>query len=123
MSAAPTQHAETDEPFAQEFNRLRRAREWTFRALAEQTRKPHADPTGRGLTNSYLVVLANGTSPPRRPSLEIVARALEMEPAYFPEWRLWAWMDLFDFELQGLPEALANLRACRDAEISLRAKR
>jgi transcriptional regulator with XRE-family HTH domain len=103
--------SETDKPFGEAFNRLRRERGWTFRVLAAETRKRHADPTGRGLTNPYLVQLANGTHPPRRTSVEIIARALGKEPEYFAEYRLWAFQELFDFEHEGgLERALKNLQ-------------
>ena len=79
-------HAQTDEPITVALKALMRERHLTFRALADLT---HAqDVGGRGVTYAYLCGLTSGREHPSRRSLELIAATLELEPDYFPEYRL-----------------------------------
>ena len=93
----------TDQPFKQAVRGLLAERGLTFRALAARTSQ--ADPHGGGLTHSYLATLR---------ALEIVARALEVPPTFFAEYRLALVRRLFDEDHQGLRGALENAAALRE---------
>jgi transcriptional regulator with XRE-family HTH domain len=76
----------TDQPITISLRPLMRERDLTFRALAELT-QAH-DAAGRGVTHTYLCALTSGREHPSRRSLELIAAGLEIEPGYFPEYRL-----------------------------------
>ena len=101
----------TDQPFSEAVRDLVAQRGLTFRALGEKTRR--IDPHGNGLTHSYLATLGKRDRPTLR-AMEIVARALDVEPTYFAEYRLAMIRGLFDEDQQGLPGALQNLAALRE---------
>ncbi len=58
----------------------------TYRALASLT-QTH-DPTGRGITYTYLCGLTSGREYPSRRSLQLIAACLDLQPSYFAEYRL-----------------------------------
>jgi|SRR5436309_14348450 len=101
----------TDQPFKQAVRGLLAERGLTFRALAARTSQ--ADPHGGGLTHSYLATLGAQDRPTLR-ALEIVARALEVPPTFFAEYRLALVRRLFDEDHQGLRGALENAAALRE---------
>jgi transcriptional regulator with XRE-family HTH domain len=76
----------TDEPITVALKTLMLERRLTFRSLAELTRAH--DPQGRGVTFAYLGGLTSGREHPSRRSLELIAASLDLEPDYFPEYRL-----------------------------------
>src|SRR5438046_3215257 len=96
----------TDQPFKEAVRGLLAERGLTFRALAART--SDADPHGKGFTHSYLATLGAQDRPTLR-ALEIVARALDIEPTFFAEYRLAMVRRLFDEDHQGLRGALDNV--------------
>jgi transcriptional regulator with XRE-family HTH domain len=81
-----TKETQTDEPITAALKPLMREQGLTFRALAELT-QAH-DAGGRGVTFAYLCALTSGREYPSRRSLELIAASLEIDPDYFPEYRL-----------------------------------
>lgn len=76
----------TEDPITVALKSLMRERGLTFRALAELTRAH--DAGGRGVTYTYLCALTSGREQPSRRSLEVIATTLDVDPDYFPEYRL-----------------------------------
>jgi transcriptional regulator with XRE-family HTH domain len=101
----------TDQPFHEAVRGLLAERGLTFRALAARTSE--LDPDRKGLSHSYLTMLG-ARDRPTPGAMEIVARALDLHPSYFAEYRLSVVRDLFDEGQQGLARALQNLQALRD---------
>ena len=56
-------------------------------------------------------MLANGHDKPSMRAMELIARACEVRPGYFAEWRLAAAMRELDPSEVGLEQALENLNA------------
>ena len=79
----------------------------TFRALSARTRD--ADTRERGLTHSYLAGIAQGRETPSVEAMELIASALEVDPAEFTEYRLLRTRRLFDERESGLEVASSNL--------------
>ena len=73
-------------PLSETLPALMREHGISYRALAAQTRL--LDRTGDGLSHSHLVNLAAGRELPSRRALELLARAFQLPPAYFAEYRL-----------------------------------
>jgi transcriptional regulator with XRE-family HTH domain len=84
-----------------------KAREMTYRGLAEATR----ELDGKGLTHAHINMLANGHDKPSMRAMEMIARACEVDPDYFAEYRLAAAMRELDPTEVGLEQALENLNA------------
>jgi lambda repressor-like predicted transcriptional regulator len=101
----------TDQPFHEAVRGVLAERGLTFRALAARTSEVESD--GKGLSHSYLTTLGTHDRPTPR-AMEIVARALDLRPTFFAEYRLGLVRGLFDEEQQGLPRALQNLQALQD---------
>ena len=101
----------TDQPFHQAVRGVLAERGLTFRALAARTSE--LDPDRKGLSHSYLATLG-AHDRPTRGAMEIVARALDLEPTYFAEYRLRLARALFDERQQGLAGALQNLHALQE---------
>jgi hypothetical protein len=101
----------TDQPFREAVRVLLAERGLTFRALAANTSA--VDPQGKGISHSYLTTLGTHDRPTLR-AVELVARALDLEPTFFAEYRLGMVRRLFDEDQQGLAGALLNLEALRD---------
>jgi transcriptional regulator with XRE-family HTH domain len=76
----------SDQPITVALKERMRMRGLTFRTLADLTRT--ADPAGRGVTYAYLCGLASGREYPSRRFVELIAAGLDLEPAYFAEYRL-----------------------------------
>jgi hypothetical protein len=98
----------TDQPFHEAVRSVLAERGLTFRALAARTSE--VDPDGRGLSHSYLTTLGTHDRPTLR-AMETVARALDLRPTFFAEYRLGVVRGLFDEEQQGLAQSLQNLQA------------
>jgi transcriptional regulator with XRE-family HTH domain len=101
----------TDQPFHEAVRGVLAERGLTFRALAARTSE--LDPDRGGLSHSYLATLGSHDRP-TAPAIEVVARALDLPPTYFAEYRLSLARALFDERQQGLAGALQNLRALCD---------
>jgi transcriptional regulator with XRE-family HTH domain len=101
----------TDQPFSEAVRALLAERGLTFRALAARTSA--VDPQGKGLSHTYLATLGRNDRPTLR-ALDVVARALDLDPTFFAEYRLGMVRLLFDEERQGLADALQNVEALRD---------
>jgi hypothetical protein len=84
----------TNEPITLALKRLMLERRLTFRALAALTQSNDAE--GRGVTYAYLCGLSSGREHPSRRTLELIAASLNLEPAYFPEYRLVVLRDQLD---------------------------
>jgi transcriptional regulator with XRE-family HTH domain len=83
------------------------AREMTYRALAHATR----ELDGRGLTHAHLNMLVNGRDKPSLRAMELIARACDVEPQHFAEYRLASAMRELDPDVVGFEQALENLSA------------
>lgn len=66
----------------------------TFAELASRTRA--ADDDGRGLSPSYITQVLNGVQPPVPRALVLIAKALDVDPKRFIEYRLHLARQLFD---------------------------
>jgi transcriptional regulator with XRE-family HTH domain len=100
----------TDQPFHEAVRGVLAERGLTFRALAARTSE--LDPHRKGLSHSYLATLGTHDRPTAG-AIEIVARALDLPPTYFAEYRLSLARALFDEGQHGLAGALQNLQALR----------
>ncbi len=101
-------------PFAVRLDELRRTHNLTFRALQARL-QACAKPGERGVNHSHLSGLASGRGRPTPQVVELVARAFDMAPQSFIEWRLWQVQELFDPERSdGFDAAVAQLLAFFD---------
>src|SRR5215210_4991441 len=101
----------TDQPFQEAVRSVLAERGLTFRALAARTSE--VDPAGKGLSHSYLTTLGTHDRPTLR-AMETVARALDLPPTFFAEYRLGVVRALFDEQQQGLAQSLQNLQALQE---------
>jgi transcriptional regulator with XRE-family HTH domain len=97
----------SDMPFGDALRALMEQRGLTYRGLAELTR----GLDGKGLTHAHINMLANGHDKPSMRAMELIARACEVRPDYFAEYRLTEAMRELDPCEVGLERALANLNA------------
>jgi hypothetical protein len=86
---------------------LMRDRGLTYRSLARLTRE--SDPDGKGLTHGYLVSLSKGTEQAGESALVLLARALEISPQEFADYRLAHLRALLDARRLGSKAAGENL--------------
>ena len=98
---------QSDMPFGEALRALMDERGLTFRGLAERTR----ELDGKGMTHAHLNMLANGHDKPSLRAMELIARACEVRPDYFAEYRLAVAMRELDPTEVGLERALQNLNA------------
>ena len=98
---------ESDRPFGEALRALMDERGLTYRSLAEATRE--AD--GRGMTHAHINMVANGHDRPSMRAMELIAKACDVQPAYFAEYRLATAMRALDPAEVGLEQALENLNA------------
>ena len=91
----------SDRPFGETLRALMGERKLTYRSLADETRCLD----GRGMTHSHINMLANGHDAPSMRAMELIARACEVQPAYFAEYRLAAAMRELDPTEVGLERA------------------
>ncbi len=96
---------DSEQPFGEALQALMSERGLTYRALSQMTR----ELDGKGLTHAHINMLANGRERPSERAMVLVARALEVEPEHFAEYRLAAAMKELDPNVVGLEQALENL--------------
>jgi transcriptional regulator with XRE-family HTH domain len=108
----------SDQPFGDALRALMGARDLSYRALAEVTRRLD----GKGITYAHINMLANGHDKPSLRSMELIAQACGVEPDYFAEYRLAAAMRDLDPAEVGLEQALENLNVRLGARRSAGAK-
>jgi transcriptional regulator with XRE-family HTH domain len=104
----------SDKPFGDALRALMGQRSLSYRSLAEATRQLD----GRGMTHAHINMLANGHDRPSMRAMELIARACEMHPTYFAEYRLATAMRALDPAQVGLEQALENLNARLGARTS-----
>src|SRR5271154_647308 len=109
----------SDEPFGDALRALMAERGFSYRSLAEATRKLD----GKGMTHAHINMLANGHDKPSRRAMELIAQACDVDPMYFAEYRLAAAMRELDPAEVGLERALENLNARLGARRSSAARR
>jgi len=97
----------SDEPFGDALRALMAERGFSYRGLAEATRRID----GRGMTHAHINMLANGHDKPSTRAMELIAEACGVEPMHFAEYRLAAAMRALDPAEVGLEQALENLNA------------
>jgi transcriptional regulator with XRE-family HTH domain len=97
----------SDEPFGDALRTLMSEHELSYRDLAVRTRLLD----GKGVTHAHINMLANGHDKPSMRAMELIARACDVEPDYFAQYRLAAAMRELDPEEVGLEQALENLNA------------
>jgi transcriptional regulator with XRE-family HTH domain len=98
---------ESEQPFGSALRSLMQARGLTFRGLAAAIRAFDA----KGITHAHLNMLANGHDKPSTRAMELIARACNVDPSYFAEYRLEQAMRELDPSEVGLEQALENLNA------------
>ena len=97
--------ASSDKPFGDALRDLMQAQGLSYRALAGATRALD----GKGITHAHINMLANGHDKPSLRSMELIASACDVDPAYFAEYRLAVAMRDLDPAEVGLEQALENL--------------
>jgi transcriptional regulator with XRE-family HTH domain len=97
----------SDKPFGDALRALMKERGLSYRSLADGTRRLD----GRGMTHAHINMLANGHDKPSIRAMELIARACDIEPEYFAEYRLASAMRALDPAEVGLEQALENLNA------------
>ena len=108
----------SDKPFGDALRDLMEAHGLSYRSLAQATRQLD----GRGMTHAHINMLANGHDKPSMRAMELIARACDVQPAYFAEYRLAVAMRELDPAEVGLEQALENLNARLGARRSSAAK-
>jgi transcriptional regulator with XRE-family HTH domain len=98
---------ESEKSFGDALRVLMGERGMTYRSLAQATRELDA----KGMTHAHINMLANGHDRPSMRAMELVARACDVEPDYFAEYRLASAMRELDPTEVGLEQALENLNA------------
>ncbi|MGH2946557.1 MAG: helix-turn-helix domain-containing protein [Solirubrobacteraceae bacterium] len=105
--------APSDRPLAHTLAALMTERQLSYRALSERTRR--VDPVGDRLTHGHLANLIAGRARPSPRALELIAHALDLEPAYFAEYRLAELRDQLDERRVGFDAALRRYRTLTHA--------
>ncbi len=101
----------SDRPFSESLPAARDYRDVSLRELARRT----AGVKDGGYSHGYLSRVERGELPPVPALMEVVAGALDLEPDYFAEYRLWRLRRTLDERDVGLAAALAALaRLTRD---------
>jgi transcriptional regulator with XRE-family HTH domain len=95
------------EPFGKALRALMESRRLSYRGLADAIGRLDE----RGMTHAHLNMLANGHDKPSIRAIELIARACDVSPDYFAEYRLAMAMRELDPAVVGLDQALANLNA------------
>lgn len=98
---------ESTQPFGEALRELMQERGFSYRGLAEAIGKMDQ----QGITHAHINMLANGHDKPSQRAMELIARACEVEPDYFAEYRLALAMRELDPNVVGLERALENLNA------------
>jgi transcriptional regulator with XRE-family HTH domain len=97
----------SSQPFGDALRTLMSERGLSYRALAEAISKFDQ----QGITHAHLNMLANGHDKPSMRAMELIARACEVSPEFFAEYRLAVAMRALDPGVVGLEQALENLNA------------
>jgi transcriptional regulator with XRE-family HTH domain len=97
----------SDKQFGDALRDLMDERGLTFRGLGRATQ----DIDGKGMTHAHINMLANGHEKPSLRAMELIAKALGVEPDYFAQYRLALAMRELDPAEVGLEQALENLNA------------
>jgi transcriptional regulator with XRE-family HTH domain len=98
---------ESTKPFGEALRALMDARGLSYRGLAGAISKFDE----QGITHAHLNMLANCHEKPSIRAMELIARACNVPPEYFAEYRLAAAMRELDPGVVGLEQALENLNA------------
>jgi transcriptional regulator with XRE-family HTH domain len=99
------------QPFGKALRALMSDRGLSYRRLAEAIR----ELDDKGITHAHLNMLANGHDKPSVRAMKLIARACDVSPDYFAEYRLAMAMRELDPSVVGLEQALENLNARRGA--------
>jgi transcriptional regulator with XRE-family HTH domain len=99
--------SQSNKPFGESLRLLMEEQGFSYRALAQKTR----ELDGKGMTHAHINMLAKGHDRPSMRAMELIARACEVEPDYFAEFRLATAMRQLDPTEVGLERALENLSA------------
>ena len=102
---SPKRSSPSDRPFGEALRALMDDRGLSYRGLADATRQLD----GRGMTHAHINMLANGHDKPSMRAMELIARACEVEPEHFAEYRLAQAMRELDPAEVGFEQALRNL--------------
>lgn len=95
------------QPFGSALRALMEERGLSYRGLAEAI----GTIDEQGITHAHLNMLANGHDKPSMRVMELIARACDVPPDFFAEYRLTAAMRELDPSVVGLEQALENLNA------------
>lgn len=95
------------QPFGDALRTLLNGRGLSYRGLAEAISKIDR----KGITHAHLNMLANGHDKPSIRAMELIARACDVSPEFFAEYRLAVAMRELDPGVVGLEQALENLNA------------
>jgi transcriptional regulator with XRE-family HTH domain len=90
-----------------------KARELSYRGLAEETRR--LDAEGRGLTFGYLGHVGRGLQTPPPETIELIAAALEVDPTCFTEYLCLVIAREFNYKLRDPRELERNIDDLLDA--------
>jgi transcriptional regulator with XRE-family HTH domain len=104
----------SEKPFGDALRALMRERGLSYRALAEAT----VALDGKGIGHAHINMLANHHDRPSLRAMELIARACDVDPAYFAQYRLAVAMRELDPAEVGLEQALENLNARLGAQRS-----
>ncbi len=99
--------ATSNKRFGEALRQLMEARAMSYRSLSAATR----ELDGKGVTHAHINMLANGHDKPSMRAMELIAKACDVDPSYFAEYRLAVAMRELDPAEVGLEQALANLNA------------
>lgn len=72
-------------PFPEALREVMERQGLSFRGLADLTRS--VDAKGKGLSHGYIGHLARGVARPTVENMELIARAVGVDPTYFREYR------------------------------------
>lgn len=97
----------SEQPFGAALRALMSSRSVTFRQLADLTQ----ELDGKGMTRAHINMLATGRDLPSIRAMELIAKACDVGPDYFAEYRLKVAMRELDPAEVGLEQALKNLDA------------
>jgi transcriptional regulator with XRE-family HTH domain len=101
----------SDKNFGEALRDLMDERGLTYRGLAQVTQ----EVDGKGMTHAHINMLANGHEKPSLRAMELIAKALEVQPEHFANYRLALAMRELDPAEVGLEQALENLNARLEA--------
>lgn len=104
-------HKQAKKPFDVALKKLMEEKQISYVRLSERTKS--LDPLGKGLSHTFIHELTSGKKTPRPERIELIARALGVNPEHFKEYRRYVVAqraELLADEI-GLPEVLAALDA------------